>query len=117
MKKIITLLVILAIFATSAFAVPVSGVDSLNAIQTDTAEMSGNQTETAPELFSAVDELDALFADVQAVALTDTEASEIEGAGPVGAFFGAIVGGAVGGAAGAVGGAVSGGLMGFCLPF
>jgi hypothetical protein len=130
MKKIVSLVVALVLFTASAFAAPLSGTDSFNAIRVDTARVSGNQTETASEVFSAVDESDSLFVDVRAVALTDTEASEIEGAGPIGAFLGAIVGGAVGaivggvtgganGAiAGTVGGAVGGGVMGGCgFPF
>jgi outer membrane lipoprotein SlyB len=108
MRKSITLLVVLAIFATSAFAASVSGT-----------EVSGDQTGTA--LFSAVDESDSLFANVGAVALTEAEASEIEGEGLFGALWGAIVGAVVGaatgGSTGAAAGAVAGGIVGACLPF
>jgi hypothetical protein len=123
MKKTIILLVVLAIFATSAFAAPVSGMDSFNTIQPDKTEGSGDQTETALESFSAVNESETLFADVRAVALTDTQASEIEGDGLFGAIFGAACGAVVGTIAtsgsgvGAVAGAIAGGIMGVCFPF
>jgi hypothetical protein len=84
MKKITALLVALALFATTAFAAPISVVASL--------------PESAQTMVSSTD-LDDLFADVSAVALTDIEAQTVEGDGPIAAVAGAIVGAVVGVAA------------------
>ena len=77
MKKIVSLLVVLALFASTAFAAPVSVAASL-------PEPTQTVTPSA--------DLDALFADVNAVPLTDIEAQAVEGDGPVGAVIGAIAG-------------------------
>ena len=85
MKKVVSLLVALALFATTAFAAPVSVAASL--------------PEPVQTVASSAD-LDALFADVNAVALTEEEAQAVEGEGIFGAIifggFGACVGGFLG---------------------
>ena len=83
MKKITALLVALAVFATTAFAAPISVAASL--------------PEPVQTVASSVDtDLNALFADVNAVALTNEEAAAVEGEGPIAAAAGAIVGTVVG---------------------
>ena len=68
MKKITALLVALAVFATTAFAAPISVAASL--------------PEPVQTVASSVDtDLNALFADVNAVALTNEEAAAVEGDG------------------------------------
>ena len=64
MKKITALLVALAVFATTAFAAPMSVAASL--------------PEPVQTVASSAD-LDALFADINAVALTNEEAAAVEG--------------------------------------
>jgi outer membrane lipoprotein SlyB len=121
MKKTISLMVALALFASTAFAAPISVAASLDEPVTAQTVVSSEQAQTAPELFSATDESDTLFVNVRAVALTEAEASGIEGDGLFGAIFGAIVGGAVGaatgGSTGAATGAIAGGIIGALLPF
>jgi hypothetical protein len=80
MKKAVSLLVALALFATTAFAAPVSVAASLP--EPAQTVVSGEQT--APEAFSAIDETgdlfaDALFADVGGTPLTTTEAGQVDG--------------------------------------
>jgi hypothetical protein len=79
MKKIVALLMVLALFSTTVFAAPLSVAASL-----------GEPAQAKTVASSAVDEFDTLFADVQAVALTDLEASEVEGDGFFGTIFGCL---------------------------
>jgi hypothetical protein len=82
MKKITALLVALSLFATTAFAAPLSVAASLSTpAQTG---VSSEQTRIAPEAFSAIDETgdlfaDALFADVGGIPLTTAEADQVDG--------------------------------------
>ena len=81
-KKIVAVLVILAIFSTSVFAAPASVAASLpEPVQT---VVSSEQTQEAPEAFSAIDETgdlfgDTLFADVGGIPLTAAETEQVEG--------------------------------------
>jgi hypothetical protein len=85
-KKIVAVLVILALFSTSVFAAPLSVTASFSEpVQT---VVSSEQTQEAPEAFSAIDETgdlfaDTLFADVGGIPLTTTEAGQVEGGGIV----------------------------------
>jgi LytS/YehU family sensor histidine kinase len=92
MKKAVSLLVALALFATTAFAAPLSVAASFP---------EPAQTVTS----SASTDIEALFADVAAVPLTDEEAQSVEGEGVVGAIIGGVVGGVI---VGFVGGLVGG---------
>ena len=86
-KKIVAVLVVLAIFSTSVFAAPVSVAASIP--EPAQTVVSSEQTQEAPEAFSAIDETgdlfaDALFADVGGTPLTTTEADQVEGGiGPI----------------------------------
>ena len=75
MKKITALLVALALSASTAFAAPISIAASL--------------PEPAQTVASSAD-LDALFADVNAAALTEEEATAVEGEGLFGNIFACI---------------------------
>jgi outer membrane murein-binding lipoprotein Lpp len=91
MKKIIALTVALTFFATTTFAAPVSAAASLpEPAQTVSADLNAD--------------LDALFADVNAAALTDEEAQAVEGEGLFGALLAGLAGGVVGFAYGAFAG-------------
>jgi hypothetical protein len=85
MKKIISLMVALALFASTAFAAPISVAASF--VEPVTAQT------VSP---SASADIDALFADVDAVPLTDSEAQAVEGESWVGAVVGYLIGGVVG---------------------
>jgi hypothetical protein len=86
MKKVISVLVIMAVFSTAVFAAPLSIAGSLDI---SSREVSRTELASKTEGFS---EFDDLFADVQAVALTTEEAQAVEGEG----FWGAVIGGIVG---------------------
>jgi hypothetical protein len=77
MKKAVSLLVALALFATTAFAAPVSVASLPEPAQTVTS--------------SASTDIEALFADVAAVPLTDEEAAVVEGEGVFGLLVAAVV--------------------------
>jgi hypothetical protein len=77
----------MAVFSTTVFAAPLSLAGSLD---TTSSEFSLAGQTSAP-----YDGLDALFADVNAVALTDEEAAAIEGDGAIFAAIGAIFTGVV----------------------
>lgn len=87
MKKIIAILMVLALFSTSVFAAPLSVSASLD------SPVPVDDKSEAIKGFSFEDDL---FTGVQAVALTDEEAAAVEGEGPWGAFFGAIGGAIIG---------------------
>ncbi|MDR0557150.1 MAG: hypothetical protein LBG43_04685 [Treponema sp.] len=97
MNKIIALFVALAVFSSAAlFAAPVSG-----------APGAAPASQTGESF-----DLDALFADVDAPQLSDTEAETIEGEGWFNALISGIIGAVVGGATGAAfGGGVSLGVL------
>lgn len=81
-KKIVAVLVILAIFSTSVFAAPASVAASLP--ESAQTVVSSEQTQEASEAFSAIDETgdlfaDALFANVAATQLTQAELEQVEG--------------------------------------
>jgi hypothetical protein len=80
MKKAVSLLVALALFASTAFAVPLSVAASL-------PESAAAQTVTS----SVSADIDDLFADVNAVPLTDIEAQTIKGEGTFGLLVAAVV--------------------------
>jgi hypothetical protein len=70
MKKIISLMVALALFASTAFAAPISVAASfVEPISAQTVSASGST------------DIDDLFGDVAAVPLTDSEAQAVEGVG------------------------------------
>jgi hypothetical protein len=84
MKKIVSLLVAMALFATTAFAAPLSVAASFVEPTQAQTIVSSEQTRIAPEAFSAIDETgdlfaDALFADVGATQLTLAEADQVDG--------------------------------------
>jgi hypothetical protein len=97
MKKIIALTVALALFASTAFAAPISVAASL--VEPVTAQT------VSP---SASADLDALFSDVTAVPLTDSEAQAVEGEGFFGALIGAVIGVVIGLGCGLVVGVITG---------
>jgi hypothetical protein len=104
MKKVVSVLAIMAVFSTAVFAAPLSLAGSL-----DTSSREGV---SGIEAFS---DFEDLFADVQAVALTDSEAQAVEGEGIVGGFLGFSLGFAAGALSGyygggGLGGAISGGI-------
>ncbi|MDR0556634.1 MAG: hypothetical protein LBG43_02000 [Treponema sp.] len=78
MKKVIALIVIMAIFSTTAFAAPLSVAGSSDALSAETSLSSQSDVD--------------LFADVHVAALTPEQAQAVEGAGPFGAILGGIVG-------------------------
>ncbi|MDR2447788.1 MAG: hypothetical protein LBD58_10980 [Treponema sp.] len=87
MKKVIALMVIMAIFSTTAFAAPLSVAGSQDALS-EQISLSSLSFETDA----------ALFADVQAAALTSEEAQDVEGTGPWLFILGAILAGSAIGA-------------------
>jgi hypothetical protein len=84
MKKVVAVLVVLALFTGTVFAAPLSPAGSIDTVETDRVEAPG---------FAGND----LFADVRATALTTEEAQAVEGEGVAGAIGGAIVGSGFGG--------------------
>jgi hypothetical protein len=90
MKKVISVLVIMAVFSSAVFAAPLSVAGSLD---TSSREVSYSAGSLGPEMFNDSNDL---FADVEAVALTDTEAAEVEGEGWLGALVGGFVGSVIG---------------------
>jgi hypothetical protein len=90
MKKIVAVLVVLALFTSTVFAGPVSRASLIDTVKTV-------KIDTASSFAGSAD----LFGDVQAPALSDTEAMEVEGEGFWGAVAGAVAGGCVGGVIGA----------------
>jgi hypothetical protein len=94
MKKIISLLVILALFASTAFAVPLSVAASFP--EPTQTVVSSEQTQAVSEAFSAIDETgnlfaDALFADVGGTPLTTSEAQLVDGGIPIPLIIVAVV--------------------------
>jgi len=81
MKKFVSVFLILALFSTTVFAAPVSPV---------------SPGEPLPGTAEALLDEGDLFADVDAVALTQEEAEAVEGEGFFGSLLGAVVGGIVG---------------------
>jgi hypothetical protein len=90
MKKLIALLVILAVFSTAVFAAPAAAGVAFGEASAST-------------IVSLTADTDDLFATVDAVALTDGESATVEGEGPVGGVVGAVLGGI----GGAIGGAIA----------
>jgi hypothetical protein len=93
MKKVVALLMVLAVFSATVFAAPVSIAGSLDASSREVLSAGLSVKTDNPDGF------DDLFADVRATPLTDIEASETEGEG----FWGGLLGGVAGGIAGALG--------------
>jgi uncharacterized protein (UPF0210 family) len=83
MKKVISVLVIMAVFSTTLFAAPLSLTGS-----TDQQSRETYQSEFA---FKAEVLEDDLFAEVQAVALTPEEAQAVEGEGLISCIVSAVV--------------------------
>jgi hypothetical protein len=77
MKKIVALLVAMTLISASIFAAPATSV--LDETHSEKVVGAGNQEQTTIETVRAVDETADLFADVGAVALTDSEAAQAEG--------------------------------------
>ena len=80
MKKVIALLVVMAVFSTTVFAAPLSSVAGsvdMPSRETSRIELSANT--------------DDLFADVRAVALTTEEAQAVEGEGWGGYFVSCVL--------------------------
>jgi hypothetical protein len=102
-RKIISLFVVLTVACTSIFELPVSPAAVGDAVQANQSEVSSDFSTTAQAQNSCGDDL---FVNVQAVALTTTEAAAVEGivVGFVGLVTGGPVGAIVGGATGAVSG-------------
>jgi outer membrane lipoprotein SlyB len=90
MKKVIALMVIMAMFSTTVFATPLSVAGSSDALSGEISLSSQSDAD--------------LFADVQAAALTPEEVQAVEGEGWFNALISGICGGIVGGIAGAIGG-------------
>jgi hypothetical protein len=86
MKKVIAVMVIMAVFSTTVFAAPLSVAGSL-----DKTSLEGFRSELSIKTDSHND-FDDLFADVQAVALTTEEAQNVEGEGIFGIIGAAIIG-------------------------
>jgi hypothetical protein len=86
MKKVIVVMVIMAMFSTTVFAAPLSAAGSLD--------------KTSLEGFRSDNDFDDLFADVNAVALTIEEVQNVEGEG----FWGGLLCSVAFGIAGAFGG-------------
>jgi uncharacterized membrane protein len=92
-KKITALLVALALFASTAFAAPLSVAAEFGypaPVQT------GASSEQVPEAFSAIDETgdffaDALFAGVGGIPLTAAEADQVEGDGAAAVIAAVVV--------------------------
>jgi hypothetical protein len=70
MKKVVSVLAIMAVFSTAVFAAPLSLAGSL--------DTSSREVVSGIEAFG---DFEDLFTDVQAVALTDNEAQAVEGEG------------------------------------
>ncbi|MDR2052137.1 MAG: hypothetical protein LBP80_01875 [Treponema sp.] len=83
MKKVVALLMILAVTSSTVFAAPVSAI---------TGHQSGGSQDALSREVTR-NNFDDLFNDVQATPLTNVEASEVEGEG----FWGALIGGIIGG--------------------
>jgi hypothetical protein len=91
MKKIVALLMALALFSTTVFAAPLSVAASLGAptqaktVATSLADKANaSQTDSLSSnevIITTDDDFDMLFSDVNAVALTSDEASNVEGTG------------------------------------
>jgi hypothetical protein len=86
MKKVVSVLVIMAVFSTAVFAAPLSVAGSL-----DTLSREPSRTELASKT-EGFSEFDDLFADVQATQLTNADAAAVEGEGLFGTLIGAIAG-------------------------
>jgi hypothetical protein len=85
MKKVVALLMVLAVSSTMVFAAPVSLIGSLDSTSWDVTHV-GMSVKT-----DSLNDFDDLFTDVQATALTQEEANAVEGEGWVlGGIFGAI---------------------------
>jgi hypothetical protein len=87
-KKIVAVLVVLALFTTSVFAAPLSVAAEFGYPVSAQAVVSSEQMRTAPEAFSAIDETgdlfgNALFADVIGTPLTTAESDQVEGGGVI----------------------------------
>lgn len=80
MKKVIALLIILAVLSTTLFAAPVSVAGSWN--------KSSSEFTRIDQSFGAPDDL---FADVNAVALTPEEALAVEGEGWLSCLVAAVI--------------------------
>jgi outer membrane lipoprotein SlyB len=94
MKKVIALMVIMAIFSTTAFAAPLSVAGSQDALSGEIS-LSSQSFETEA----------VLFADIQSAALTSEEAQAVEGEGWLNALISGVIGAAIGGLTGAASGA------------
>ncbi|MDR2446580.1 MAG: hypothetical protein LBD58_04735 [Treponema sp.] len=94
MKKVIALMVIMAIFSTTAFAAPLSVADSQDALSEEIS-LSSQTFETDADL----------FADIQPAALTSEEAQAVEGEGWLNALISGAIGSVIGGLTGAASGA------------
>jgi hypothetical protein len=84
MKKIVSLLVALALFASTTFAVPLSVATEISEPVSAQTVTSSEQARIAPKAFSAIDEtgdlfVNALFADVVGTPLTMAESDQVEG--------------------------------------
>jgi hypothetical protein len=86
MKKVIAVLMIMAVFSTSVFAAPLSVAGSM---YNSSKEVSRFDLSSKTD---ALNDFDDLFADVQASALTAEEAKAVEGEGLFGWICSAIVG-------------------------
>jgi hypothetical protein len=86
MKKVVSVLMIMAVFSTVAFAAPLSVADSLDTLS---REITRTELTTA-----SLSEANDLFADVQAVSLTVEEAEAVEGEGICGILIGVVLLGA-----------------------
>jgi hypothetical protein len=84
MKKIVAVLVVLALFTSTVFAGPVSRASLIDTVKTVKIDTASGFADNAN-----------LFGDVQAPALSDTEAAAVEGEGAVGAIIGGFIGGMV----------------------
>lgn len=87
MKKVISVLVIMAVFSTTVFAAPLSVAGSWDK-QSQKVSPRSELSATA----DALNEFDDLFGDVQAVALTTEEAQTVEGEGFLSGLAGFISG-------------------------
>jgi hypothetical protein len=77
MRRTIALLVTMILVSASIFAAPAVSIP--DETYSKKVAVSGNQEQTAIETSGAIDETASLFADVEAIALTDSEASQAEG--------------------------------------
>jgi hypothetical protein len=83
MKKVLAVLLIMAVCSTAVFAVPLSIVSSRDPLSREvfSAELSS----------ASLNDVDDLFADIHAAALTDIEAEAVEGEGWLSGLLSAVV--------------------------